>query len=282
MVDADRPHLTGLPFLKMVGSGNDFVFLDGRDPALRRLESPEVVRRLCARRTGVGADGVVWLLPDADASVSFRMRYYNADGSLADMCGNAALCSVTLATSLGLAPGDRPFRFVTDAGILSGQRRADGQPEVAMPVVRDLARSAGTQVAADESRHGRAVAGVPHLVVLVEDAATVDVAGRGRVLRSDPALGAAGANVNFVSRGPGGSWRMRTFERGVEGETLACGTGSVATAAVLRAWDLAPDEVRILTSSGLAHQVRLPSSADAAPRLSGEGRIVFEGRFGTL
>lgn len=281
-MDADRTALTGLPFRKLVGSGNDFVFLDGRDPALRALESPDVVRRICARRTGVGADGVVWLLPEGEAGLAFRMRYYNADGSLADMCGNAALCSVALATELGMASASDPFRFRTDAGILTGRRRGDGQPEVAMPPLRGLSADASTRIEAQERRHGLATTGVPHLVVLVDDAASVDVAERGRRLRSDATLGPAGANVNFVSAVGDGQFRMRTFERGVEGETLACGTGSVATAALIRAWGLAGDRVSIRTSSGLIHEVTLPASSEASPTLSGEGRVVFEGRFGTL
>jgi diaminopimelate epimerase len=151
-----------------------------------------------------------------------------------------------------------------------------------MPPILGLASTAPTTPEAAESRHGFATTGVPHLVVLVEDAESVDVAGRGQALRRDASLGPAGANVNFVSVRPDASFRMRTFERGVEGETLACGTGSVATAALLRAWGLAGDQVLIQTSSGLVHEVGLPRSGDAAPQLSGEGRVVFEGRFGTL
>jgi diaminopimelate epimerase len=283
MVDADRPRLTGLPFFKMVGSGNDFVFLDGRDPGLRALEHPDAVRRICERRSGVGADGVVWLIPETGDDAAYRMRYYNADGSLADMCGNAALCSIALATRLGLAPDTTPFHFWSDAGLLAGRRRADGQPEVGMTAVRGLAPSAVVPPTGAESRVGAADTGVPHLVVMVADADAVDLPTRGRALRFAPALGAAGANVNFVSPGRDGAWRMRTYERGVEGETLACGTGAVATAALLRAWGVTGDQATIRTSSGLALVVSFAEEAGQLwPSLSGEGRVVFEGRFGTL
>jgi diaminopimelate epimerase len=282
MVDADRPGLTGLTFIKMVGSGNDFVFLDGREPALRALERPEVVQRICARRSGVGADGVVWLLPETDPGVAYRMRYYNADGSLAGMCGNAALCSITLATRLGLAPDDRAFVFASDAGLLRGRRQPDGSPSVEMPPLRPMAAGSPVTLRASEQRIGSIDSGVPHVVVLVDDAESVDVTERGRTLRQHPAWGPAGANVNFVQAGATGAWRMRTYERGVEGETLACGTGSVATAALLQQWGLSGPEVRIETSSGLVHEVTLPGAGQSVPTLSGEGRVVFEGRFGRL
>jgi diaminopimelate epimerase len=283
MVDADRPRLTGLPFFKMVGSGNDFVFLDGRDPGLRALEHPEVVVRICGRRTGVGADGVVWLIPEPGDDAAYRMRYYNADGSLADMCGNAALCSISLATRLGLAPDHTPFRFWSDAGLLAGRRRADGLPEVGMTAVQGLAATSPVPIEGAESRAGTVNTGVPHLVVMVGDADAVNLPTRGQVLRNHAALGPAGANVNFVSPGPGGTWRMRTYERGVEGETLACGTGAVATAALLRAWGATGDLAVIRTSSGLPLEVSFQDHGGQTwPSLAGEGRVVFEGRFGSL
>jgi diaminopimelate epimerase len=283
MVDTDGPRLTGLSFFKMVGSGNDFVFLDGRDPALRALEQPGVVQHICDRRRGVGADGVVWLLPDSADALAYRMRYYNADGSLADMCGNAALCSIALATRLGLAPNDRPFRFGSDAGELGGRRRPDGLPEVKMPVVRGVELQPAILAAAGEGRISVTNTGVPHVVVEVPDVEAVDLAGRGSALRRHPSLGAAGANVNFVSATADGGWRMRTFERGVEGETLACGTGAVASAVALQAWGASPEQARIVTSSGLPLLVSLRSQDSALwPSLAGEGRVVFEGRFDTL
>jgi diaminopimelate epimerase len=124
---------------------------------------------------------------------------------------------------------------------------------------------------------GFAIAGVPHVVVLCEDVSTVDVVGRGRPLRHDPSF-RQGANVNFVSR-DAGRWRMRTYERGVEGETLACGTGAVATAALLAAWgDAADGPVELRTRSGRVLRVRLRREGDRLyPSLGGEARIVFRG-----
>jgi diaminopimelate epimerase len=129
---------------------------------------------------------------------------------------------------------------------------------------------------------GYAVAGVPHLVVRVDDVATVPVAERGRPLRHEASL-PGGANVNFVSRDASGAWRIRTFERGVEGETLACGTGSVATAILLREAGEVEDRVALATRSGRTLTVRLTRAQDGwHPSLSGEARLVFQGRFGEL
>jgi diaminopimelate epimerase len=122
---------------------------------------------------------------------------------------------------------------------------------------------------------------VPHLVVLCDSVDAVDVIGRGRFLRHLESL-RAGANVNFVSGAPG-SWQMRTYERGVEDETLACGTGSVATATLLRSWSLDRTPVTILTRSGAPVTITLPDTSPAeSPRLRGEGRLVFQGALGDL
>jgi diaminopimelate epimerase len=130
-----------------------------------------------------------------------------------------------------------------------------------------------------EERMGYAVAGVPHVVVLCEDVAAVDVARRGAELRRADWTGSEGANVNFVSRD--GGWAMRTFERGVEGETLACGTGAVASATVLRAWSLAGSETALRTRSGCVLEVGLrDEDGRILPRLRGEGRLMFEGVVG--
>ena len=280
---ADRQDLTGLRFHKMTGSGNDFVFLDGRVARNLERETPEVIRRLCARGTGIGADGVVWLLPGT-APAAFRMRYRNSDGSIAAMCGNASLCSVNLAIRLGMAPGDRDFEFDADAGRLRGRLRPDGLAEVDLTPVHDLRRDARVQLAADELRAGFANTGVPHIVVEVRNADLVNVADRGRALRSAAEFGQGGANVNFISAGRRpNSFRMRTYERGVEAETLACGTGAAACAAVLEAWLAATGPVTIETTSGRDVLVSMHDAGGiSTPSLAGEGRLVFSGELRDL
>jgi diaminopimelate epimerase len=256
-------------FWKMTGSGNDFVFFDARTDLSGALESPEAIEALCDRRRGIGADGVVFL--ENDAEHTYGIRYFNRDGSLAEFCGNASLCSVTLATELNIAPAGQRFTFQTSSGPIPGRFSTNG-PEVGMPAVSDPQTTFAAGLKPGESRIGFARVGVPHLVVSCANLDEVDVDKRGRELRHHPNL-SAGANVNFVSK-RGSEWAYRTYERGVEEETLACGSGSVATAAMLMEWGGESSPVRLLTHSGALLTVRFESGL---PSLAGEGRLVCEG-----
>jgi diaminopimelate epimerase len=261
-------------FFKMSGSGNDFVVFAGTESARREFENPNSIRSLSARGTGVGADGVVFIEKAPGGDV--RMRYYNSDGSEAALCGNASLCSTRLAVELGMAQGGG-FTLHTAAGALNARMR-DGLPEVDLePVTEVMPDASHLGPHKNESRLGYALVGVPHVVVEIDDIEAADVTGRGPVLRSHPAL-ADGANVNFVSRRRDGSFAYRTFERGVEAETLACGTGAVATAIMLSTWGESAHETTLWTRSGLPLVVTLNRKGPSwVPSLRGEGRIVFEG-----
>ena len=271
---------TGRTFYKMSGSGNDFVVVDAMRESANSLTQAATVQAICARATGIGADGLVLLEPSERAD--FRMTYLNSDGSRADLCGNASLCSARLASELGLLGGERrEFRIETDAGVLNA-RLLEHTPEVDLQPVREVTPRMPFELGRGEQWVGYALAGVPHLVVRVDDVSTVDVVGRGRPLRQDASL-PAGANVNFVSPDGSGGWRVRTYERGVEGETLACGTGAVATAILLTDSGEAAGLVRLVTRSERVLTVRLTRLGSAwMPSLAGEARIVFEGRFGEL
>ena len=269
--------MEGVTFYKMSGSGNDFVMLDGR------LTSPaewpaERVRAICDRRLGVGADGLVILTPDGDDRV--RMDFWNCDGARADMCGNAALCSTRLAVLLELAPADG-LRLVTRAGTFSARCQPDGsEAELNLPAFRLPARLRDLKAKPGESGHVLATVGVPHLVLEVLDLEDCDLMARGRELRGHSSLGAGGANVNFVARSPDASrWLVRTFERGVEGETLACGTGAVATAVALAHSGRAKLPLELVTRSGRVLHITATLSDDEAHDvwLRGEGRLVFRG-----
>ncbi|HKO16862.1 MAG TPA: diaminopimelate epimerase [Gemmatimonadaceae bacterium] len=270
---------TGRPFYKMSGSGNDFLFFDARDQPPGELEQPGVVRAVCARGTGVGADGIVFLSSSDVATL--RMRYLNSDGSRAEMCGNAALCATRLAVELGWG-SPAGLSIESDSGVLAARYR-DGLPEVDLGAVGEVQPRVETPLAAGERAAGFAIAGVPHLVIRCEDVGSVDVVGRGRPLRRLPQF-QHGANVNFVSPDSAvGMWRMRTYERGVEAETLACGTGAIATAILLSAWGAAAGDVRLITRSGRTLRVRLRPAGDGVqPSLSGEGRLVFTGILGEI
>ena len=266
-------------FYKMTGSGNDFIMLDGR--STRSEEWPtERIRTVCDRRFGVGADGLVILT--AEDEVRVRMDFWNCDGSRAGMCGNAAICSTRLSARLGLAPASG-MHLVTRAGTFpsrclpgSAEHAELNLPDFTLPEPAEVLSEVG------ESQACLATVGVPHLVVLVEDLDRPDLMERGRRLRFDPALGPHGANANFVGRLPearGGGWGLRTYERGVEGETLACGTGAVAAAIYLVQAGLAQLPIALVCRSDRILHITATLSAGKATdvRLTGEGKLVFTG-----
>ena len=266
--------MRGTILYKMTGSGNDFVMLDGRcvDPG---YWSRDQIAAVCDRRTGVGADGLVLLTPEGPEAV--RMVYWNSDGSRAAMCGNAALCSARLAVYLEMVPGGE-LRLLTDAGVVPARSGASGDAaEINLPDFDTPVAVPGLEPGAGERWLAFATVGVPHLIVRVEDIEAVDVAGRGKALRFAPALGAEGANVNFIAPSPDGPWSIRTYERGVEGETWACGTGTVAAAVALACRKEAPLPVRFRTRGGpeLAVRSTIQGARSRNVWLGGQGKLVF-------
>ncbi len=264
------------PFFKMTGSGNDFVILDGRESPPESWSTSRIVS-VCDRRQGVGADGLVIL--SAEGPNAVRMTFYNADGSRAAMCGNAALCSTRLSARLGLG-ASAGMTLVTDAGVY--QTRCVEPTERAELNLADVALPApvpGIEPDAGELGISFTVVGVPHLVVRVPDVDAVDLIPRGSALRFHPALGAAGANANFVSAPAvrGDPWLIRTYERGVEGETHACGTGTVAAALAVSAETGLPATFRSRGGALLSVTARIDGGRATDVWLCGEGRLVFEG-----
>lgn len=269
--------MSGEIVYKMTGSGNDFIVVDGRSNPLAHWSAGRI-EALCDRRSGVGADGLVVLEPGS-ASGRVRFHFFNSDGSRASMCGNAALCATRVAAWLELASADG-LVLETDAGPVKARCVAGSRElaELLLPATGDLVEPAIELAPGERAIHFTTV-GVPHLVVQVDDLAAVPLLERGRALRAHPAVGPSGANVNFIANGSAG-WAMRTYERGVEAETLACGTGAVACAAALALggsvklpWDVETSSGRRLSVSGCPQaQGRLDS-----PRLVGEGRLVFHG-----
>lgn len=266
-----------MKFWKMSGSGNDFVFVDGIEDQVtgRRALMPDLVRQICAPHTGVGADGLAVI--QRSAQQDFKLDYLNQDGSVGELCGNASLCAVRLGVELGYANPDE-VSFETGAGIVYG-RLIEDRPEIDLQPVRDVRADAGLKTQGTEERIGFADSGVPHLVIAAPslDDKQIPLQRRGAELRHHPSL-KAGANVNWVAPDKAGRFRMRTYERGVEGETLACGTGAVACAVLLRAWGQSGDSTELLTKSGRILSVRLQDSdRGLLATLAGEGRVVFEG-----
>jgi diaminopimelate epimerase len=215
--------MDGLPFVKMSGAGNDFVVIDNR--ALRHDLSREQITRLCDRHQGVGADGLLAVEPDADAD--FRMRYYNADGGEAEMCGNGARCFARFVQSMPRASAER-VRFVTPAGLIVGEYLgAEVRVNLTAPTEMKLRQRA--DFGWGETEYHFINTGVPHVVIYVPDAERVEIVPQGRAIRRS-ALFPRGTNVNFTQVLDARNLIVRTYERGVEDETLACGTGVTAAA----------------------------------------------------
>jgi diaminopimelate epimerase len=216
-----------LSFTKMNGAGNDFVMLDNRDAALALTR--DQIALLCDRHRGVGADGVLIVEP-AGNGADFRMRYYNADGGEAEMCGNGARCFARYARRVSGHDGDG-ISFETQAGVI-GARCLGGDVQIDMSAPHSYA-VATTLIAHGEELTVHSInTGVPHAVIFVDDLEGADVQRLGAAIRYHAHFAPKGTNVNFVSvRGPG-EIAVRTYERGVEGETLACGTGVVACALI--------------------------------------------------
>lgn len=224
-------------FAKMNGAGNDFIVLDNRFYNFTDAELSDLAARLCPRRTGIGADGLLaFARPEDPAAHDYRMRYVNADGSPATMCGNGARCLARFARSAGLEKRD--LTFESDAGVYRAAVEADPDAPVRLyvPPPRDFEEQ--LELSSDAARRAGPVSyiwtGTEHTVRFVDDAAAVDLAADGRAVRQDAAVQPAGANFNAVqvlgASGDEATLRVRTYEKGVEGETPACGTGALAAA----------------------------------------------------
>ena len=263
----------------MKGSGNDLVQIDGRANPVNQWDSDQI-RALCGRRTGLGADGLAILEPGSRPG-AVRFHFFNNDGNRTEMCGNASLCATRLAARLEMADPDG-MTLETDVGpvrarVLAGQGE---RAEIVLPDIRN-GQTPDLPLAPGERSIHLVMVGVPHLVVEVDcvGPSKLDILARGRELRWHPALPDGGANVNFASA-EDGKWKMRSYERGVEGETLACGTGAVAVAATLACEHHVQLPWTVETASGRMLEVSGQPVSDsdvllAAPRLAGEARIVY-------
>ncbi|MBU0743379.1 diaminopimelate epimerase [bacterium] len=265
-----------LPFVKMHGAGNDFLMVarDDLDRCALAVDAP-LVARLCDRRRGVGADGLIVIGPHGTAD--FAMSYYNRDGGEAEMCGNGARCAFAFARELGLV-GEGGGVCATASGPVGGGFPGDAVA-VALPPPRDLVLDASVAAAHPFDRLHSVNTGVPHLVIPVDDLEAVAVSHWGRILREDPAFAPAGTNVDWVAReAHGEAWLVRTYERGVEAETLACGTGASAVALVLATLGLAASPVDLLTRGGDRLTIEIQRvRGETRLRLIGPAVAVFSG-----
>jgi diaminopimelate epimerase len=263
-----------IDFVKMNGAANDFVMIDNLAGECRL--SPDQISRLCDRRRGVGADGLIML--DGARGFDFYMRYHNADGYPAEMCGNGARCSAHFAASLGLGRRDGPrvrIQFQTGSGPIEASVELN-RVSMTMMDARSLQLAVPVAFAPDGGVVHFMTVGTRHAVVPVADASALtadQVAEWGRALRNDPAFAPEGANVNFASVGSDGRVRLRTYEKGVEAETHACGTGSVAVAVFFAREGRLSSPARILQHSGDELVATFELASDGARRVVLEGPV---------
>ncbi|MCS6770961.1 MAG: diaminopimelate epimerase [Kiritimatiellae bacterium] len=262
-----------IPFWKMHGASNDFIVVDDRTLAFPTHDA-DWLRAIMARRTGVGSEGVLLIQPSERAD--FRMRFFNPDGGEVDMCGNGARCIAKLAFELGIAPS--PMRFETRAGIVGAEILEDGV-RLTMTSPRDWRLDGELEIDGRRIRYDFVNSGVPHAVVRVDNLAAVDVTNLGAAIRRHPAFAPNGTNANFVQVLGPDSIAIRTFERGVEAETLACGTGIVASGLIVGKLGLARPPVRVRAASGdvLTVDYRLTAEGAEEVTLAGPAVHVFEG-----
>ncbi len=271
-----------VPFTKMHGAGNDFLMIDGATVPAGLLTADRIAA-WCDRRLGVGGDGLIVLDRDPEPGLQYRMSYYNSDGGEAEMCGNGARCSVAFAARLGWIR--KQCRFQTARGPLDGllisESGGTAEVEVSLPAWRDLE----LDIAVPESlrpEHHSCNTGVPHVVMPVEDLEGVAVPEEGPPIRYAEQFAPDGTNVNWIA--PTGEttddglslWAIRTYERGVEAETLACGTGASAAAVILCHLQRARSPVALRTRSGDLLRITVDIEAGQL-LLRGPAVVAFEG-----
>ena len=262
-----------VPFWKMQGAGNDFIVVDDRDSRIP-TSAGEWIIDATERRTGVGADGVI--LIQSSNTADFRMRHFNPDGGEAEMCGNGIRCAARLASEIGAAPA--VMSIETQAGLITAETSGD-RVCVGMSVPTDwrMERTLRLDRAAVDYCHVNT--GVPHVVIQVADVASRDVESEGCAIRRHADFEPAGTNVNFVQTTGPNALSVRTYERGVEGDTLACGTGSVACALIGGRLGFVEPPVEVTCANGdrLDVDYRLTDSGAENVILLGPAVHVYQG-----
>jgi diaminopimelate epimerase len=257
-------------FSKYTGAGNDFALVRAEEVGMG--DPSGLSRRICPRETGVGVDGLILVRSLSDDHI--RLRFFNPDGSEFGTCGNGSRCAARYAVERGLVP-EPELTLVTDDGEIDARV---GEEVVALDyrIEAVLEREVRVEVAGSGRKGWLVQIGTPHLVVLLDSVELPDFDSACRPIRSHAELGSEGANVDLVAATGTDSVSIRTFERGVEGETLACGSGAMATALALRAAGLSNKRLTLETRSGAALTVEL-RDRESLIRLSGPARHVFDG-----
>ncbi len=256
----------------MSGSGNDFILIDNREGILPDVPLDDFIRNVCRRKMSAGADGII--LIEAAESLDFQWRFHNSDGSRAEMCGNGARCAARYAHLNGIAGPEMVFG--TDAGPIQATVN-DDRVKVGMTPPFDYKSLFTLNIDGRKVEMSFMNTGVPHAVIRVDDIDSVPVVNLGRQIRRHPEFSPAGTNVNFISSPSGNQIAIRTYERGVEDETLACGTGSVAGALVHALQTGADSPIDMITRSGsrltIHYEIAGESCRDVY--LEGDARVIY-------
>jgi len=264
-----------IPIIKMSGAGNDFIIIDHRSLFIPEKQHAQFAQAVCRRGFSVGADGLI-LIENSDTA-DFSWRFYNSDGSVAEMCGNGARCAARYAYKAKLA--GRVMAFETIAGTIHAEILGE-QEHVSIGMTAPYDYTIHPAILLEEKEYElySINTGVPHAVVFV-DSTEVPVRGWGRLLRYHQTFEPSGTNVNFVRVLPDGELHVRTYERGVENETMACGTGVVASAIIAAKKGVTESPVFVTTSGGEQLVVSFNSGRDSVSDvlLQGPARIIYEG-----
>jgi diaminopimelate epimerase len=259
-------------FYKMTGGGNDFILIDNRDGKVEADTLRPSIPLICRRKFSVGADGLILL--EHSTTAHFRWRFFNADGSEAEMCGNGGRCAARLAHLLGMAPAD--LGFETRAGLIRAQVR-DKVVKLTLPPPSDIRLGISLPIGEEEISVDFINTGVPHAVIFAPDLQKVDVVGFGRKIRSHEAFQPAGTNVDFISVS-NGIVAIRTYERGVEDETLTCGTGAVAAAIIAGMRGVATSPTTVIPPSREPLTIYYEGGGKIKEvSLEGEVRMIYRG-----
>jgi len=260
-------------FTKMNGAGNDFILIDNRMGDVRLDRSQ--IAQLCDRHRGIGADGIL-LLEKPGNRADFRMRYFNADGGEAEMCGNGARCFARFANKVAAAK--EKISFETQAGLISAELKGDSVT-LGMTEPADLRLHLELGIAGENKTVHFINSGVPHVVIPVVNIEDVDVRHEGAAVRYHKIFSPSGTNVNFMEKRGAKKIAIRTYERGVEDETLACGTGIVASALIFGATEGCHGPITVLPRGGDELQVGFETVAGrfCNVTLTGPAQFVFEG-----
>ena len=267
--------MDNIEFWKMNGSGNDFILIDNRDGQVREEEMGRLVERACRRRESVGADGVIFVAPSDQ--YDFNWRYFNADGGEVEMCGNGGRCVARFAYLKGIA-GDK-MTFGTKVGPISAEVE-DRIVRVLMPDPTNLRIGIDLPLEAGWESVDFINTGVPHVVIQVKDLDEHPIFDQGRAIRYDSLFSPEGTNANFIKISGPDQIDIRTYERGVEDETLACGTGSIAAALIADVKGLVKSPVIVKTRGGESLKIYFKRVGDGFSEvyLEGNTTLVYKGR----